>query len=709
MTKKMKIFTILILSLSLGSYIASAQTAEEILPRAIRLEEVEGDLEQAIVLYQTIVSDFPESRAAVATAYFHLGLCYEKLGNKQAESAYNTVIKDYSEQEDLVTLARVRLATLDQPSVIIPRNELTVRKIWEGDEVDYMGEPSPDGRYLSYVDWETGNLSLYEISTGKKSPLTTEGTWDDPIQFAEFSSWSPDGKRLVYDWYNDDNPGFVDFYVIGIDEKKPRKLWSNSEVEWAQCFDWSPDGEWILACLKNKNNNNNHIALISVNDGSERILTNHEGQGWAGWPIDMQFSPDGKFVAYDMNQEKGSSKRDIYLISTDGSAENPLVIHPANDDLMGWTPDGKNIIFASDRNGAICFWLLEVDDVDPNGEPTLIKSDFGPVMSLGFTKDGSFYYSNSQREFNINIVELDPETGNLLSHQDKAIQYFEGSNQTPAYSPDGNYLAYVRRFPAIPLIGMTQGGNVLCIRSLETGIEKEMRPKLNRFGYPAWSPDGNSVMVVDWDPDDQMGLYQIDVRNGEVTPTVLPRENFSLFGGHKWTPEGNAFYYGLRDGKANLWKIVLHDLDSGNEEVIYQSKDFYNLDLSPDGQMLALNIQNRTKPKVIIISSSGEEIRELCSFGKNTRFKSNNSIIWTADGKYVLFAINNPKEDNNMFELCRIPAKGGKLTKLGLKVENGFNNLSTHPDGRHLTYSSASQNIKEIWVMENFLQMTGSE
>ena len=62
-----------------------------------------------------------------------------------------------------------------------------------------------------------------------------------------------------------------------------------------------------------------------------------------------------------------------------------------------------------------------------------------------------------------------------------------------------------------------------------------------------------------------------------------------------------------------------------------------------------------------------------------------------------------------MFELCRIPAKGGELTRLGLKVENGFINLSTHPDGRHLTYSSASQNIKEIWVMENFLQLTGSE
>jgi Tol biopolymer transport system component len=256
---------------------------------------------------------------------------------------------------------------------------------------------------------------------------------------------------------------------------------------------------------------------------------------------------------------------------------------------------------------------------------------------------------------------------------------------------------------------LTQGGNVLCIRSLETGIENELRPKLNRFGYPAWSPDGNSVLVVNWDADDQMGYFQIDVQTGEVTPAVLPRENFSLFGGHKWTPEGNAFYYGLRDGKANLWKIVLHDLGSGNEELIYESKDFYNLDLSPDGKMLALNIQSRKKPRVNIISTTGEEIRELCSFGKNTRFASNNSIIWTKDGNYVIFGKNNPEEDNNVWELCRIPAMGGELTRLGLKAKYGFYNLSTHPDGRHLTYSTASQNIKEIWVMENFLQLSGSE
>ena len=189
-----------------------------------------------------------------------------------------------------------------------------------------------------------------------------------------------------------------------------------------------------------------------------------------------------------------------------------------------------------------------------------------------------------------------------------------------------------------------------------------------------------------------------------MTPVVLPREDYSLFGGHQWTPEGNAFYYGQRDKKANLWKIVLHELESGDEKVIYQSKEFYNLALSPDGQFLALNIQSRTKPRVVLISTSGEEIRELCSFGKNSRTASNNSITWSTDGNFILFAVNNPAEDNNFFELCRIPAEGGELTRLGLKAEYGFNNLSTHPDGRHITYSTFSMGKTEIWVMDNFLK-----
>ena len=210
------------------------------------------------------------------------------------------------------------------------------------------------------------------------------------------------------------------------------------------------------------------------------------------------------------------------MLSTDGSREIPLVEHPSYDELLGWAPDGGNIIFSSDRNGTLSFWIIQVADGKPQGNPKLVKSNMGPIEPLGFTRKGSFYYGISQKGNNIYIAELDPETGEILAPPKKAITRFEGYNQSPDYSPDGKYLAYIsRRFPLtiFPDYTIAQiGGNVLCIKSLETGKEREIFPDLNKFSYPRWSPDGRSVIVKDLNAN---GYYKIDTQTGNVTPTEL--------------------------------------------------------------------------------------------------------------------------------------------------------------------------------------------
>ena len=99
---------------------------------------------------------------------------------------------------------------------------------------------------------------------------------------------------------------------------------------------------------------------------------------------------------------------------------------------------------------------------------------------------------------------------------------------------------------------------------------------------------------------------------------------------------------------------------------------------------------------------TGGEPRELCRFEKGELIFS---ITWTVDGKYILFAIKGPRQDK--WDLCRIPAKGGELEKLGLEMI-GIRDLSFHPDGRHIVFFSHGSTVKpnEVWVMENFLPVT---
>jgi len=699
---------ILISILVLGTMIivkGQEQQAQQLLSEAIYQEEVNGELDEAIKTYQLIVKQYPENRRVSAEALFHLGTCYEKLGKQEARKAYRQVIQKYADQSDLAAEASARLAALEEPGGPAVEKNLTVRQVWSGPDVDIEGSPSPDGRYLSYTDGETGDLAIYEFATGKKRRLTNKGSWDESDECAFNSIWSPDGKQIVYDWYNGND--YCDLRIIGLDERKPRILYSNEEVDFTHPYDWSPDGEHILAYFENEEKTGwiTQMVLVSTADGSVRVLKTFDG----GWPENLCFSPDGHFIVYDFPTKEDAPERDIFMLSTDGRREFPLVEYPSHEELLGWAPDGKNIIFTSDRNGAIGFWNLQVVDGKSQGDPKLIKSSMEPIEPLGFTRNGSFYYGISGKSNNIYTAELDPGTGKIRGQQKKAVTRFEGFNQTPDYSPDGKYLAYIsRRFPLTVLPDYTIakiGGNVLCIKSLETGKEREIFPNLDRFSFPRWSLDGQSVIVLDFN---ECGYYQIDTQTGNVIP-VLTADDNDIWAGLQRSHDGKTIFYVRRDRKAEIYKILARDLESGTEKEIYRSDAPLHISLSPDGQSLVLLshfFMSEKTPSLSVIPSLGGESRELCKFEEGIVITAGIGITWTLDGKYILFALKPTQKDDSKGELYRIPAEGGESEKLGLGISGCIINLTVHPDGQHITYSTSEQNVGEVWEMKNFLPAT---
>lgn len=80
---KRNIYYLIICLLTLTAVKGQNNEPEKILNTAIYQEEVNGDLQKAIGLYQKIVTSFPENRRIAAKAQFHIGLCYEKLGLKR--------------------------------------------------------------------------------------------------------------------------------------------------------------------------------------------------------------------------------------------------------------------------------------------------------------------------------------------------------------------------------------------------------------------------------------------------------------------------------------------------------------------------------------------------------------------------------------------------------------------------------------------------
>jgi Tol biopolymer transport system component len=144
-------------------------------------------------------------------------------------------------------------------------SDLVLRRVWAGRGADPLGQPSPDGRQLTYMDWSTGNLALRDMTTGETRHLTHKETTDPG--YGEFSIVSPDGRHVAYHWY----PGAWEFElrIVDLDGSNDRLLIPADECEYCPPRDWSPDGSEILVDISH-DNNESVLALVAVEDGSVR-------------------------------------------------------------------------------------------------------------------------------------------------------------------------------------------------------------------------------------------------------------------------------------------------------------------------------------------------------------------------------------------------------------------------------------------------------
>ncbi|MFH0946510.1 MAG: hypothetical protein V2A76_15045, partial [Planctomycetota bacterium] len=80
-----------------------------------------------------------------------------------------------------------------------------VRRLYEGPERDTWGtDVSPDGRFLTQTDRDTGDLAVLDLLTGQMRRVTDTGSWEGSGSWAEMSVYSPDGSEIAYQWFNED-------------------------------------------------------------------------------------------------------------------------------------------------------------------------------------------------------------------------------------------------------------------------------------------------------------------------------------------------------------------------------------------------------------------------------------------------------------------------------------------------------------------------
>ena len=669
---------IAVLLCAFSAGVVFSQSGHDLFQQALAKERADGNLEEAIKLYQRIVREFAKDRALSARALVQIGQCYEKLGNAEARKAYERVVRDFADQAEPVRVARERIAALQSGGANAGRTEMRLRRVWAAGLVDF-GRVSSDGRFLSFTDWENDDsLTIHDFATGENRRLTGKGTTAASSRSNGRSVLSPDSKQIAYDCYNED--GFEDLRIIGVDGSEPRLLYSNREqVRRIEPAAWSPDGRYILAGFLKKDDTW-EMTLVAVGDGSVRPLK----------PLDRyaaqraRFSPDGRYIAYD-------TRGDIFLLETGTGRELPLVQHPANEYLLDWTPDSR-ILFSSDRSGTRDAWLIGVSDGKPQGSPELVQKDVGRSNPLGFTRAGACYYGTYAGAHEVYTAEIDLASGKLVSPPQPASRRWVGISRTPDWSPDGKFLAYLR------------GGQIV-IRSAETGEERELKPKARSLRGLAlrWAPDGKFLVVPGIDNEGRRGLMHVDVQTGDATLLVPLLERDTYFPRFDCSPDGKTIFYVSQDApEGNDRTLFAWDLQTRRETALVRRRSLGSFSVSPDGRWLVLTAWGEpTNSQVLfIMPTAGGDLRELVRIGAE---ESNGRVtpLWTPDGRWVIFAKGARGKPTRDVQLWRIPAEGGEPTRLDVTIDNLWR-LRLHPDGRRIAFDTSGGKA-EVWVLENFL------
>lgn len=663
--------------------------AEKMLEAARQKEVVDGDLKAAIEQYRKIAAQFAKQPEVAAQALVKMGQCQEKLGQAEARKSYERVVKEYAGAGEYAAQARTRLAALTGPRPV--PGEMSLRALDSGPQLESPGGMSSDGRVIAFTDYyRGGSPSVYETAT-KRARRLVNLEWDQPkTGFGAQVAISRDGKWVAFLWYTTE-PGYAELRLVGADGMGMRTVVRGQG--WGAPLDWSPDGRFVLTVLAKGNmaqgETQAELSLVVVADGSVRNL-----KKFTRAPTYGRISPDGRWIAYL------SSDGVARVMAIDGSVDQQLFADDPKAQLVDWTPDGKALVFLSNRSGTRALWHVAMEEGRAAGQARVLRSGMASeIAPLGIGADGRFLFIENSGLNNSYVAPMAGGTPERLTHR------FEGSHGFAAYSPDGKRVAW---FGLREQTGV--GGGTLVLRDRASGREKTMPAPggaVTLFA-PEWLEDNRSLVFLVSELGKHM-LVKLDVETGQTSKIVDARQVWdSVLSG-----DGKTYYF----VKRQEGQIAALDIATGAERKVADvppRKMTRALVLSPDGKTLAFVVQHpQHAPDPSGFTGWSLELCDLAT-GKVRIFRRGDAkdthvgfyrraLQYTPDGKALIATRTGTKPSR----IRLLPLDGGP-DRLLVESAGMLFDASISPDGKDLMYTeSTSKN--DLWVLENFLARTSTK
>ena len=543
-----------------------------------------------------------------------------------------------------------------------------IRQLTRAPEIEYEPAISPDGGEVVYTAGFGLDMHLYiqDLGGGRSFPLTSERPG---IQTAP--RWTPEGTSVVFleRWAGTQEGAYLIPRLGG-----PTSTAGSTVV-------WGIHGDRVAYL------SGDSIMVRPTGGGTPALVTRAEDAHSASW------SPDGAMLTYVQGNsifgEVGTlgniAPSSIWLVRVEGGDPVPITEHPSLNVSPVWLPDGRHILFVSNRDGPRDLYVVRVDGSGARSEPVRITTGLD-VHSVSLSADGATAaYSRFTLRRNVWAVDI-PRTGSVSVAQARPVTIGNQIVENHGLSRDGQLLAFDTNI---------DGNLNVYVVSAAGGEPRRVTTDPGDDHHPDLSPDGREIVFYSTRHGSRDVFLSAVDGSSEVRLTDDPgQEQHPTF-----SPDGLAIAFHGGDGPGivvglggGVWVMTREAVGgewSAPRRLTREGGGFPRW--SPDGSKIAYS----TGQGLGIVSLQGEE-RSLLD-GQSVGLLNLTYTEWSRDGRVVY---SRAIDSTGLRSLYAVPAEGGRPHLVvryddpTRQVQFGFS------IGNGTAYLSVTEIESDIYVMD---------
>lgn len=359
--------------------------------------------------------------------------------------------------------------------------------------------------------------------------------------------------------------------------------------------------------------------------GQRIALPENPPTGSVDLPRFPSISPDGSMVCF-------SWRGDLWRVPAIGGQATRLTVHPMDDDLSAWSPDGKTIAFNSTRSGYRNVYRMNADGT---GVSAVTREDRSHFVS-GWADDQTIAVSG-WREAD---VHRNPRPYLVDAGGGPVTRLHDAFGRSPAVSSDGRYVAFVRGRArwSMPFITNSDNRDIWLYDTKEKSF-RQLTTNAGNDGLPRWIDD-ETIVYLSSRPPARTNLFQLNVNEDESEAEALTAfedddvQHFDLARDaglivlHVWDM---LYTLDLGDERGELKAIAIGAPTDTSDRTVVKSlrNNAKHAALSPDGKVMAVGVHGELFVRTLDSENPAQRITRHAAL--------DHQPVWSPDGQTLYF------------------------------------------------------------------------